>query len=551
MAAPGGTATIVAAATLVDNASSSRGFVAVARSLKPICSDNAGQTSQAQLLRRCPWPRGLLSFVTVRLWVGTIMNTAFRWACGVLALLVTATVDTGASAQDREAAFFAGDASDCADCDLRGADLKYRRLLGADLSGANLEDATLHGAILREANLSGANLTYANLNKADLKQATLSGANLFGALLFEADASGANFSGADFSEARMGGARMILANLEGANLTLADLGGARMNEVNLANAILTEVNLQQARMFRAELRGVFSEDAFMVEAELRGANLRGAIPLALALPQSTFLPEPRYVRHDGILGNFRGLKITRLHQDTLAFPPNWTRSGPTRVSERPSGGPMPKINKRIVEAAKARNTTYDINDSELRGFGIRILPSGAHSYFVRYRRGGQRRRISLRSHGALTPERARAQAIQLLACVGAGEDPAASRQSGSHETTVADLAKRFDEEHIAVRIKLSSARSYREILRWHVLPAIGKLRAADVTRADVAKLHHDLQHSRYQANRSLALMSKMFNLAELWGLRPDGSEHCSAPAPRLKAKEPSASNWPSSSGTRI
>ena len=187
---------------------------------------------------------------------------------------------------------------------------------------------------------------------------------------------------------------------------------------------------------------------------------------------------------------------------------------------------MPKINKRVVEAAKARNTTYDINDSDLRGFGVRVLPSGAHSYFVRYRRGGQRRRISLGSHGALTPEQARAQAIQLLARVGAGEDPAASRQSGSHGTTVADLARRFDEEHIAVRLKLSSARSYREILRWHVLPAIGKLRATDVTRTDVAKLHHDLRHSRYQANRSLALMSKMFNLAELWGLRPDGSNPC-------------------------
>ena len=187
---------------------------------------------------------------------------------------------------------------------------------------------------------------------------------------------------------------------------------------------------------------------------------------------------------------------------------------------------MPKINKRIIEAAKARNTTYDINDSELRGFGIRILPSGAHSYFVRYRRGGQRRRISLGSHGTLTPEQARARAIQLLARVGAGEDPAVGRQSGGHVTTVAGLAKRFDEEHIAVRLKPASARSYRDNLRRHVLPAIGKLRAADVARADVAKLHHDLRHSRYQANRSLALMSKMFNLAELWGLRPDGSNPC-------------------------
>lgn len=43
------------------------------------------------------------------------------------------------------------------------------------------------------------------------------------------------------------------------------------------------------------------------------------------------------------------------------------------------------------------------------------------------------------------------------------------------------------------------------------------------TRADVAKFHHDLRHIPYQANRCLEVISKMFSLAELWGLRPDGS----------------------------
>jgi integrase len=45
----------------------------------------------------------------------------------------------------------------------------------------------------------------------------------------------------------------------------------------------------------------------------------------------------------------------------------------------------------------------------------------------------------------------------------------------------------------------------------------------EVTRADIAKIHHDLRHLPYDANRSLEIISKMFNLAEMWGLRPDGS----------------------------
>ena len=187
---------------------------------------------------------------------------------------------------------------------------------------------------------------------------------------------------------------------------------------------------------------------------------------------------------------------------------------------------MPKITKRLVDAAEPRDKPYTIYDGQVPGFGIRVQPGGTKTYVVLYRFAHHRRCVSLGRHGVITPEQARAQAKRILARVSDGEDPAASRQGGSHVTTLADLAKRFDEEHIAVRLKPASALSYRDNLRRHVLPTIGNLRATDVARADVAKLHHDLRHSRYQANRSLALMSKMFNLAEVWGLRPDGSNPC-------------------------
>ena len=187
---------------------------------------------------------------------------------------------------------------------------------------------------------------------------------------------------------------------------------------------------------------------------------------------------------------------------------------------------IPKTTKRLVDAAEPRDKPYTIYDGQVPGFGIRVQPGGTKTYVVLYRFAHHRRCVSLGHHGIVTPEQARTSAINILARVRNGEDPAASRQSGGHVTTVSDLAKRFDEEHIAVRLKPASARSYRDNLRRHVLPTIGNLRAADVARADVAKLHHDLRHSRYQANRSLALMSKMFNLAELWGLRPDGSNPC-------------------------
>jgi integrase len=123
----------------------------------------------------------------------------------------------------------------------------------------------------------------------------------------------------------------------------------------------------------------------------------------------------------------------------------------------------------------------------------------------------------------LTTEKARTKAFGLLAAVKDGKDPAGDRQERRHALTVAELAQRFDKEHIAVRLKPGTAREYRRNLRRFILPAIGRLKVADVTKVDIARLHHELRRIPYQANRNLEVISKMFNLAELWGLRPDGS----------------------------
>jgi len=183
--------------------------------------------------------------------------------------------------------------------------------------------------------------------------------------------------------------------------------------------------------------------------------------------------------------------------------------------------PMPKITKRLVEAAKVREKDYIICDSELQGFAVRVLPSGKRSYIVQYRVGKRYRRMSLGLHGVLTTEKARTKAFGMLAAVKDGADPAGDRQLARNALTVEELVERFEEEHVAVRLKPQTARDYRRIIHRYILPTLGKLAIADVTRADVARLHHDLRHIPYQANRCLAVLSKMFNLAEMWGLRID------------------------------
>ena len=184
---------------------------------------------------------------------------------------------------------------------------------------------------------------------------------------------------------------------------------------------------------------------------------------------------------------------------------------------------MAKLTKRTIEALEPAERDYFIWDTELSGLGIRVFPTGRKQFVLQYRYGRTSRRMSLGRFGAITPDQARGLALQGLAKLRSDIDPQLERRERRTALTVRELSARFDEEHIAVHLKASTAKEYRRNLKLFIIPAIGHLRIADVTRADIAKYHHDWRRRPYQANRNLEIISKMFNLAELWGLRPDGT----------------------------
>ncbi|WP_299441403.1 tyrosine-type recombinase/integrase [uncultured Rhodospira sp.] len=73
---------------------------------------------------------------------------------------------------------------------------------------------------------------------------------------------------------------------------------------------------------------------------------------------------------------------------------------------------------------------------------------------------------------------------------------------------------------------LADRAGYKRAVELVINPALGPRRITDIERRDIADLHYSLRHIPYQANRTLGVLSKMFNLAEVWGLRPDGSNPC-------------------------
>ncbi len=111
-----------------------------------------------------------------------------------------------------------------------------------------------------------------------------------------------------------------------------------------------------------------------------------------------------------------------------------------------------------------------------------------------------------------------------FAAAARGQDPAEDRHRALRAPTVAQLAALYLERHARPRKKTAIADE--SMLRRYVLPAFGARKVEAITRRDVAWLHHELGDKPLAANRVLALISVMFNLAESWGLRAPASNPC-------------------------
>src|SRR3546814_19032214 len=82
----------------------------------------------------------------------------------------------------------------------------------------------------------------------------------------------------------------------------------------------------------------------------------------------------------------------------------------------------------------------------------------------------------------------------------------------------------FMEDYSKQRNKPSTQRGYQGVIDRCIIPIMGRMKVQDVKRPDVATLMKKLAYKQAEANRTFGVLRKMFNLAEVWGLRPDRSE---------------------------
>lgn len=188
---------------------------------------------------------------------------------------------------------------------------------------------------------------------------------------------------------------------------------------------------------------------------------------------------------------------------------------------------MPRLSKRTVDALKPGDKDYFVWDSDMAGFGLRVWPTGRKVYLIQYRdAGGRTRRKGLGKHGIVTADNARSEARDLLAAVAKGANPSEETKRKKGAPPVEQLCERFLTEYVPSHCKESTQKEYRRNVELFIKPRIGKMKVADVERSDIADLHHAHRDIPYQANRTLGVLSVMFNQAEIWGYRTDGSNPC-------------------------
>ncbi|NDV88856.1 tyrosine-type recombinase/integrase [Aurantimonas aggregata] len=205
---------------------------------------------------------------------------------------------------------------------------------------------------------------------------------------------------------------------------------------------------------------------------------------------------------------------------------------------------MPKLTKRAVEALRPEpDREVFAWDNELRGFGVRLRPSGASSYIIQYRNSeGRSRRLTLGSLQVLTPEQARGLARDKLGLVCKGEDPADERKALRGAPTVSQVCDWYLEEAGAGRLLGRKRRPVaattlaldRSRIDTHVRPLLGTRMVRALTIADLETFQAHIASGKTAkervgrggvttggtgvAGRTLGMLHTIFEQAARWGV---------------------------------
>ncbi len=182
--------------------------------------------------------------------------------------------------------------------------------------------------------------------------------------------------------------------------------------------------------------------------------------------------------------------------------------------------PNVRLRESRIEALEPRKSPYDVRDTELKGFGVRVLPSGAKRYFIHSQHEGRRLWKTVGDASSIGLDEARQRATELLAAI-RSDEPAALPEDRLFEAVAEEVFSRYGRHWKPGTMKVN-----RKYLRSTILPRFGGINITDITRQDVQNWFASLRATPVAADRSAPILSVIMRQAEIYGYRPEGSNPC-------------------------
>lgn len=185
---------------------------------------------------------------------------------------------------------------------------------------------------------------------------------------------------------------------------------------------------------------------------------------------------------------------------------------------------MPKIRltQRRVDSLKPNGKTLDVRDCVLRGFGVRILPSGRKRFFLHRQVDGERLWHAIGDAGTMTLECARERATSLLALRSRNDEASADATASIlFEDVAGEVFRRYSRHWKPRTLRVNLGYYRNQILPWFKGRAIGA-----ITRRDVQRWFASLHATPVAADRSAPVLSVILRQAEVYGYRVQGPNPC-------------------------
>ncbi|MEO1986753.1 MAG: integrase arm-type DNA-binding domain-containing protein [Martelella sp.] len=196
--------------------------------------------------------------------------------------------------------------------------------------------------------------------------------------------------------------------------------------------------------------------------------------------------------------------------------------------------PTLKLTQSAAKNLNPASKAYIAFDTELKGFGLRVMPSGKKTWIIEYRPHGGGRSVSKRRYtiapfdSATNAQAARQMAMDVLARVRQGEDPAGDLSRGRKAETVAEMFAAFMTEHVEQYRKPKTIYEYRLLQRNYIDPSLSHIKANALSRTDIERFIRNSTKAgkKTTANRVLAVLSAAYSWGGKNGIVPPDHNPC-------------------------